>query len=206
MSTFHRIARLTAGCALAVAALTGCSDDPEPTDPTTPAASPTPEPSAEPSSSEEPGTPAADPTAEQSPVVAGGTFTGTGYELVVPDGWRTEPTMSGGPIDVVLVKDGAETTDGIAIVTAPASGMQLDDLLPQARTALEGHATDIADAPAITIDGQPAQGFTGTATQGNVPFVQYYVVHNDQLYEIDFAGPDGVQTVESLTGAWTFTS
>ncbi|MGJ3508821.1 hypothetical protein [Enemella sp. A6] len=210
MSTLRRVAGLSAACLIAAAALAGCSDEPEPTDPDTPAAgeqaTTTPEPSAAPSETADPTTGPSPTAADPSPVAGGKTFTGNGYQVVVPAGWRTEPSMAGGPVDVVLIKEKAQTTDGISVVIAPTNGQDLDTVLPQAKKALEGHATGIADAPAITIDGKKAQGFSGTATQGKVPFVQYYVVQGDQLYEIDFSGPEGTKMVKPFTDAWSFKS
>lgn len=207
---FHRIALLSAGLLATSVALTGCSDDPEPTEPSptpvvTEQASPEPSPEPTPEVTEEPTTEPS-PAAEQTPLAAGETFTGTGYELVVPEGWVTDPSLAGGAIDVMLTRAEVETVDAITVSTTPAEGLTLDALLPEAKKTLEGHATEIADAPEITVDGRPARGFTGVATQGAAPFVQYYVLHADRLHTIDFAGPDGVQAVEAVTGGWTFSN
>lgn len=213
--TFKNSAKIASGLLIASVALVGCSsDDPEepietpiatetPAEPETTAAEPTEEPSAEPSE-----TPAESETpAAQGPVSSGDTFNGTGYDLVIPEGWASnEELNSGGPMELLLTKEGQTTTDSINIIVAPAGGQTLDSLVPQAKTELGSQASEIEDAPDKTVDGQPSKGFQGTLTAGNLEFAQYYIIHNDQAYIITFGGPEGSQAVDTLYENWTFTS
>lgn len=211
--TFKNSAKIASGLLIASVALVGCSsDDPEeptatptateeaPTEPETTAAEPT----------EEPSTPAEEPSeepGEQGPVSGGDTFSGTGYDLVIPEGWASnEELNTGGPMELLLTKDGETTTDSINIIVAPAGGQSLDTLVPQAKGELESQASEIEDAPDKTVDGQPSKGFQGTLTTGNLEFAQYYIIHNDQAYIITFGGPEGSQAVDTLYENWTFTS
>lgn len=207
-------AKLSAGLLVATLALAGCSDDPEPAE-TTPTVEPTTETTPETETSPETETtptPETSPETETSPdsdstemAQPGDTFTGTGYQVVVPDGWvqYDGPEVAGA--EFVLITE-PRTESSVNVVPTPTGGADLDSILEQAKPAMESVLNDITDAPEKTLDGQPAKGISGTHAEAGLAMTQYYSVNNEMAYVVTFTGPAAADFVDEFFGAWTWTS
>lgn len=166
-------------------------------------------------------TPTSTPSPTPTPAMA--TYTGNGYTISYPQGWKVSPSK------VEVSFQDAQGLNVLGVIVSPNPGaISPSIVLGASLTGAEKEAnmtkTTPANLPATTtVDGQTwtQQGVTGTASNGSQsgPFeiVGLAINHpansaNPQIFEIVYAGPDldatmlDQQIFQAMLASFKFTS
>jgi len=157
------------------------------------------------------------PTTNQAP--AGKTARGTGYSVVVPEGWKdaTAQAASGTPVRADLLLAGP-TTDAFAsnvnVLRVPVQGADLAAIVSAGRDRIETDLKDgrlVGEAQAVDVGGTPGLSYEFTHSSNRKPLhaKQVVAVRDGNAYIITLTAhkesfSSDVPTFNQILSSWSW--
>ncbi|GAA5026563.1 hypothetical protein GCM10023258_20440 [Terrabacter aeriphilus] len=137
------------------------------------------------------------------------------YTVVPPEGWAEATSKADGVADIDLVLLSSKKVDGFAnnLVVLKTAGDRsvLDGELAKGKEQMSAAGRTVAPAPAVTVGGVAAEGFTTTFEQQGVKVTarSFGVQRDGSIYLLTLSSSQGdadhaMDELEELLSSWTW--